>query len=141
MASERIKQNGYRPGHPWYYVCGGAVLPPKAILQEVQRRGYRGYMAHRIERIDSKPEPQRSHALRVIKAEVMDELRDNLSRYRECARELAAFRRGFGSSDCAPLCENIHTNICLKHNHLYNDFAHLIVLDELLSAQPDFFDL
>ena len=37
-------------------------------------------------------------------------------------------------------CNDIHTALSLKHNHLVNNFAHLITLDELLTKQMDLFD-
>ena len=38
-----------------------------------------------------------------------------------------------------PVCRDIHTNISLKHNHLFNNLAHLHYIDELLSFQEDLF--
>lgn len=36
---------GYNSGHPWYYILGGKVLPPKEILKAVEKTGYEGYCA------------------------------------------------------------------------------------------------
>jgi len=38
------------------------------------------------------------------------------------------------------VCADIHMSMSLKYNHLYNRFAHLIVIDDYLSQQPDLFD-
>jgi hypothetical protein len=35
---------------------------------------------------------------------------------------------------------DIHMSMSLKHNHIYNQFAHLLTLDELLGRQRDLFD-
>jgi leucine dehydrogenase len=35
--------------------------------------------------------------------------------------------------------EGVHVAISLKHNHLVNDFAHLVWLDELITRQGDLF--
>lgn len=129
---------GYCSGHPWYYNLGGKVLSPKQILESVKASGYQGYMREDIAAADAKAEPQRSELLRALRAKVMDDLARDLSGYRARARELHAFRKVQGEP-CEPSCADIHTNISLKHNHLFNDFAHLVWLDELLSHQLDLF--
>jgi hypothetical protein len=138
-APQRKSWNGYRPGHPWFYVLGGMVLMPKEILTEVKASGYQGYMADTIAKADNKPEPQRSESLRQIRAKVHCDLISDLSCYRECARELHQYRITAIYNGGGPECREIHTSISLKHNHLYNDFAHLVRLDKLLSRQPDLF--
>lgn len=142
MPSEtRRKIRGYGPGHPWYYVLGGPVLFPKEILAGVIASGYRGYMAHDIDKADAKSEPQRSQQLRRIRQQVRADLRDDLSRYREVARDLSRLRKQSQPDSSAPQCDAIHTAASLKHNHIYNGLAHLALLDALLSHQPDLFDL
>ena len=69
-----------------------------------------------------------------------DDITRDLSRYREVARELKQFRRSGASPDEPPVCDCVRTAASLKYNHLYSGFAHLLWLDELLSAQPDLFD-
>ncbi|SFG22005.1 hypothetical protein SAMN05518801_1113 [Novosphingobium sp. CF614] len=131
---------GYGAGHPSYYVLGGAVLPPRCILEVVIARGYRGYLAAEIDRIDALPEPKRSEALCAMKAEALAAYRADLSRYREVAVQLHRIRRdrhGVGE----PRCESVHQSISLKHNHLFNDLAHLAVLNGLRAKQRDLFDL
>ncbi len=145
MASEAKLQKrrscgGYSPGHPWYYVRGGAVLMPSEILAEVKASGYRGYMAERIAETDTHNEPKRSERLRAIKADVLNSFRADLRRYREVVSELRRFRRRCGAMEALETCEAIHTSVSLKHNHLYNGFAALAYLEQLLSRQPDLFD-
>ena len=36
-------------------------------------------------------------------------------------------------------CADIHTDISLKYAHIYNDFAHLNYIDDLLAQQGDLF--
>ncbi len=80
-------------GHPWYYLRGGRVPPPKLILADALVHNYRGYMADTIEAVANKQEPQRSEKLRQIKAEVLEELSKDITRYRECARDLRDYRQ------------------------------------------------
>lgn len=143
MSSENqpYRIRGYGPGHPWYYILGGAVLSPKQIRAEVIRRGYRGCSVYDIDKADAKSEPQRSEQLRRIRAKAKEALRNDLSRYREVARELHQHRKQLQHGEHEPQCENVHTSMSLKHNHIYNDFAHIVTIDALLARQQDLFDL
>lgn len=67
---------------------------------------------------------------------VLSSLRTDLARYVELVRALRLSRR----SGEALACSDLHTAVSLKHNHLFNDLAHLDWLDELLSMQLDLFD-
>ncbi|MEZ5896969.1 MAG: hypothetical protein R3C51_11285 [Parvularculaceae bacterium] len=134
------KANSYKPGHPWYYFLGGKTLRPKEILEAVRNASYHGYRSD-IGEIEAQPEPKRSQGLRRIRAEILEELRRDLSAYRKYARQLHALRRsGRAGYDGQAICSDIHTAMSLKHNHLYNDFAHLIRIDDALSKQRDLFD-
>lgn len=129
----------YSPGHPWYYVLGGKPPYPREIMQEVMRRAYGGYLASDIGRIDRQPEPQRSNDLRAFRRKALADYRANLSRYRALA---VALRRYRTSNPCgeAPACADVHVSVSLKHNHLFNDLAHLVALTRLLDKQRDLFD-
>lgn len=130
---------GYSTGHPWYYLLGGAVLSPKQIKEKVKRSGYGGYLTDYIAAADRKPEPQRSQALRRLRARAVDELKRDMSGYRRRALDLHRYRAANSLPERPTCCADIHTNISLKHNHLVNDFAHLITIDALLSVQTDLF--
>ena len=132
--------NPYDPGHPWYYVLRGDIRYPKQILAEVTASGYHGYMIDRIMEIARKAEPQRSTGLRQLRATVMAEFRRDLSRYREVVRELHAYRQEKSTSTDQPECTDIHVSVSLKHNHLCNSFAHLLVINQYLVYQRDLFD-
>jgi hypothetical protein len=134
------KYEGYKPGHPWYYYKGGRIPTLKQILSRVKAERYQGYRISDILSADNKPEPQRSEALRRLQAEELRLIRHDISRYRELARLLHRYRKTQDFTEARYLCDNIHTSISLKYNHIYNRFAHLIALEDLLSQQPDLFD-
>ena len=132
------QHHGYSSGHPWYYVLGGEVLRPKQILADCRLSDYKGCSAAEIERADRLAEPGRSDTLRQLQQSHLTQLKSDLSRYRECVRALRTYHED--GRPPAPECHDIHVALSLKHNHLVNDFAHLIFLDDLLSRQKDLFD-
>ena len=132
-------ENGYSPGHPWYYLLGGAVLKPRTILAQTRASGYRGCSAAAIEEADRQAEPKRSASLRSLQHRFYDDLQRDLSRYRTCVRNLRMYRQKSIGPDKLASCEGVHVAISLKHNHLVNDFAHLVWLDELMARQGDLF--
>ena len=129
---------GYHAGHPWYYRLGGAIPSPKQIKADVESEAYRGYLAGDIDEAAAKSEPQRSESLRALREQVLEDLRKDLSRYRECAQELRRFRRA-GEQDDRPLTCNVYTAISLKTSHLTNGFANLRTIDDALTVQGDLF--
>ena len=132
--------HGYHAGHPWYYLLDGDIPTLKQIQAEAIASGYQGYAAADIAAIDSKPEPKRSELLRAKKTKFETDLREDISRYRKLVRELRQYRRDNRLTEIPVCCDDIHTSMSLKHAHLYNDFAHLHYLDELLNKQKDLFD-
>lgn len=132
---------GYRSSHPWYYLLGGKRLSLKEIREDTRVSGYGGYLARDIDEADNFAEPRRSQTLRQMRDKAQNELSRHVSCYRELARQLA--RRRCAGEDAAHdgVCADIHQNICLKHNHISNEFAHLITLERLLAKQGDLFDL
>lgn len=133
-------RNSYDSGHPWYYRLGGKILTPKEILASVKENGYRGYRADDLAKIEARPEPQRSQALRSLRLTVLTELKHDLHGYRRVVRALNLHRKeNADSPQQEPDDIWLFTNVGLKHNHLYNDFAHLAVIDEMLMQQPDLF--
>tara|TARA_R110002096_G_scaffold425908_2_gene635010 strand:- start:593 stop:1000 length:408 start_codon:yes stop_codon:yes gene_type:complete len=125
--------NGYNAGHPWYYKLGGTILTPKEILTTVKLSGYQGYMADDIVRIDKKAEPERSKALREIKDKILVSMWRNISCYRLLANQLRFERKLNGIDRLNTSSNELHTSMSLKHNHIYNDLAHLNYLDDLLT--------
>ena len=134
-----LKHSGYGPGHPWYYKLGGIVLKPRRILATVRHRGYRGYNPAPFDQADNKSEPERSSTLRLLRKSVLQDFRRDLESYRQYACELREHRRKLcDGQEAQSACAEIHMS--LKYNHLYNRFAHLIVIDDYLSRQLDLFD-
>lgn len=76
---------------------------------------------------------------RKLKVEAEQVYRKDLSRYRELALELSRKRRNEQTTEWRRACQDIHVDLSLKHNHLYNDLAHLIQIKERLSRQMDLF--
>ena len=132
-------QNGYDPGHPWYYLLGGKVLGPKSILKEVIARDYQGYI-HEIKDAEELTEPKRSEQLRQLRETITNQYKADLERYRELVRELQLKRLSDASKDEVRRCEPVHSSLALKHNHIYNDLAHLRRINAALSVQRDLFD-
>ena len=133
-----LTHQGYSAGHPWYYLLGGAIPSIKAIRTCASAGGYAGCSACLIREADGKPEPKRTEALRYLRNLVRENLCGDISRYRECVRELRQWRSeqdGTGQLECG----GVHTAISLKFNHILNDFANLQRLDSL-PKQVDLFE-
>ncbi len=128
--------SSYSVGHPWYYVLGGVPLRPKQILEEVRAEGYRGYNRDEIALAASRCEPRRSYDLKALRELHLKRLRFDLCGYRRAVRDLRAHRMSNAETKCA----EVHVSVGLKLSHLYNEFAHLLWIDDLLTVQLDLFD-
>lgn len=133
-----LKHEGYSAGHPWYYYLGGAVPKLKEIKASVHASGYEGYLADDIKAIAQKDEPQRAQAIKAMRDKLLDDLRRDISVYREGVRELRQFRREHPKPEGGSSAD-IHTSMSLKHNHIYNGFANLKTLHALPEQQLDLF--
>ena len=141
MTKPLQKHQGYHAGHPWYYYLGGDIPTLKQIRMEAIASDYRGYKADDIVEIDQSAEPRRSEKLRLLQQKFKLDLGLDISRYREVVRELRKEREQNPPREPFTRCNDVHTAMSLKHSHLFNDFAHLDYLDELLGRQMDLFDL
>jgi hypothetical protein len=139
MASSSQTQFQYNTGHPWYYLLGGRILTLKQIREATRYNQYQGYLRDDIAAVDRLPEPRRSAKLRSLRVKVMTNLQKDISGYRKRALELHRYRMSHPVPSQPISAADIHTNISLKHNHLVNDFAHLMYLDDLLGKQGDLF--
>lgn len=139
--TENYEHRGYCPGHPWFYFLGGKPRRPKEILVATRLSGYQGYARDRIAAADAMAESKRSETLRAMRVKFENDLRQDISRYRECVRELRQTKWDMPDGKTVVSCGDIHTALSLKHNHMVNGFGHLIYLDELLTKQRDLFDL
>ncbi|WP_395173525.1 hypothetical protein [Roseibium alexandrii] len=134
-----ITHMGYPVGHCWYYLLGGKVLSPKQIRQKTLDSGYQGYAAEDIALADRKAEPQRSSALRQLRAKFEADLQQDISRYRQCVLALHRYRKVSPITGRPTCAEDVHVNLSLKYAHLVNNFAHLATIDNLLNRQGDLF--
>lgn len=137
---ENYKHKGYCPGHPWFYFLGGKPRRLKEILEATRLNGYEGYARADIKAADAMAEPRRSETLRRLRGKFEADLKRDISRYRECVRELRETDWKIPNGDEVVSSGEIHTSLSLKHNHMVNNFAHLIVLDNLLAKQGDLFN-
>jgi len=132
---------GYYAGHPWYYLLGGNIPTPKQIQTEAVCSNYCGYKADDLCKIDLQSEPKRSENLRKWQAKFAEDLKSDLSIYRKVVRQLHQYRENQNWSVVPSCCDDVHAAMSLKHAHLYNDFAHLNFIDELLSKGGKQLDL
>tara|TARA_R110002110_G_scaffold233757_3_gene449496 strand:+ start:16722 stop:17177 length:456 start_codon:yes stop_codon:yes gene_type:complete len=137
--TENYKHRGYCPGHPWFYFLGGRPRRPREILEATRQSGYQGYACEDIKAADTMAEPKRSERLRALRAKFAADLKIDIRRYRACVRELRQTDWRLPEGKTIIACGGIHTALSLKHNHLVNDFGHLIWLDALLEKQRDLF--
>ncbi|MCP4935070.1 MAG: hypothetical protein GY927_12910 [bacterium] len=100
----------------------------------------RPYLEEEILAASNREEPKRSEALRKIRSNVMGDLARDISAYRHCACELHAYRQKYDGAGNPVSCDDIHVSMSLKHNQIYNRFAHLACLDELPELQGDLFE-
>jgi len=139
---EQVSYDDYCAGHCWYYKLGGPVLYPKAILASVIETGYRGYAFADIQSANLKKASARIDALKTLYAQFLDDVQGDINKYRWCALQLHKRRKQYGLIDTTETsAHSVHVAISLKHNHIYNNLAHLHYINELLSEQPDLFGL
>ncbi|MBO6815714.1 MAG: hypothetical protein JJ891_12690 [Rhizobiaceae bacterium] len=131
-------RHAYTPSHPWYYLLDGKVWTPKQIKQNAIDSDYKGYCADDIAQADRMAEPKRSEKLRQYRSDFECSLRERLSRYRIIAFQLHRYRQETKITN--PIsCDDVHTNMSLVYNHLYNYFALIAYVDECLGKQGDLF--
>lgn len=138
------EHEGYCAGHPWYYLLGGTPPSLEQIAGEARRRGYQGWMRDIIAKADRLEEPKRSAELRRLMEQAEAEKVRDLESYRKYAAELEARRASHTpvrrcGRGWRPDCTELDVSMSLKHNHLFNDLAHIRLLTELLQRQPSLF--
>lgn len=134
-----LSHQGYSAGHPWYYLLGGDIPSIKSIRACAILGKYQGCSARLIREADASAEPKRTEALRCLRNRAIEDLRSDISRYRECAREMRRWRDKSQQVN-EPECGGVHTAISQKFNHILNGFANLHCLDQL-PKQGDLFGL
>ena len=128
------QENTYSKGHPWYYVLGGKIPTLKEIKQDAENSKYNGYREEEIQKCS-----HNNSKLRLLREQVRESLKKDISRYRQVALELHRYRKTT-TEICDPICKDIHTSMSLKYNHIFNEFANLKYIRQSLSYQPDLFD-
>ncbi len=131
--------HGDDAGHSWCFRLGGRPLSPSAIREAVRASGYRGFRAEAIDAADALPEPKRTRALRALREQERAELRADLARYRQVVLKLHQRRAPGDLAPEEPYWSDTDQAVALKHNHLWNGFAHLIAIEERLFVQGDLF--
>lgn len=132
---------GYPAGHPWFFLLGGPIPKPRAIRAAANARNYAGYRIADIETADRRGEPERSRTLRALEADILNDLRRDLSQYRKLARELRSWREEGNDREPGPACADIHVAISLKFAHVYNGLANLCSVKARAGRQLDLFAL
>lgn len=140
MQNSALTSSDYPPSHSWHYVLGGSVRTPKQILKDVKTSNFQSYKKAEFDQASKLAEPERSAKLRQLTDHVKGELQRDLSCYREVALRLRRDRlRDHGKSAVA-VCSDLNVSVSLKHNHIYNNFAHPIYLESLDKGQKELFD-
>ena len=109
--------------------------------KEARASGNRGFMADQIDKSDQMPEPKRSQALRKYRKQVTTELSQDARMYRVAVRDLHRYQAEQADDQQERHCQDVHVAVSLKYCHLYDDFAHLHVLNDLLEKQRNLFDI
>lgn len=131
--------NDYSPGHCWYYRLKGAVLSLKEILATVKSSGYESIYKAKFMRDNEKDD--RTIKLLEHKKDSTNRIKDDISAYRKYCFYYHKLK------EVDPNDMESHMDLCvslsLKYCHIYNRFADLILLDNLLngsdSGQSDMF--
>ncbi len=131
--------NNYESGHPWYYYLGGKILTPKNILENAKLSNYQGYLENDVKKFDLLDEPKRTQKFNELFRNELFELKRNLSLYRKYVLEISLRRKNNLIGENEPICDDIYMSMSLKHNHIFSNFRHLILL-ESFQKQMDLFD-
>ncbi len=132
--------NNYKSCHPWYYHLGGKILTPKNILKNAKLSNYQGYLENDIKKFNLLDEPKRTKKLDELFRNELFDLKRSLSLYRKYALEISLRRKNNLIGENDPICDDVYMSLSLKHNHIFNNFSHLILI-ESFQKQMDLFNL
>ena len=130
--------NTYRAGHPWYYRLGNRILFPSEIKAKVTLDDYPDFMIEDMLKAANMAEPKRSERLRTIRENIRQSLRSDLDIYLKYVRELKV-RRLDPDPPEQSISSCVYMAMSLKHNHIYNDYAQLMICEQYLAQQADLF--
>lgn len=120
-----LSYHSYKPSHPWYYKLGGKPPSLKAIRDYAITQKYHGYLSDKIAKARRHSEPKRSEHLRHITDNITAYLQRDITIYRQLRRHYALLTLQRKLNQNPNVCDDIHTSLSLKHNHLSNHFIQL----------------
>lgn len=137
---ELTEGGGYEPGHPWYYKCGGRVLPVEEIevatISEESAASSMGKLPKDVKKRRAKLETALEGARRALDTdiaryrELCEKGVDALSEY-ERGRETERYEHESGS------CSLVDEALSLKHNHISYTKGMITAIEKLLLATPE----
>ena len=129
---------GYSPTHSWYFYLGGPIPTLKQIQTYAQSKPHGHYIDYQISELDRMDEPKRSQKRHALVLQITNDLRNDISRYRECVRTLHKERqKEIGLDRMSRCCRDIDVSVSLKVAHIFNGFSNLHLLQDV----PQQFDL
>ena len=147
---DRFSHNGYNSFHCWYYREGGRVLQLKEIrllAEDCASERYSEFHSEDRQRysygiIAELSSDSKEGDLRKRQTQTMISLADDVKRFRSVRRSLNVARDiiAKGEEYTPPFCNCPFTAMSLKHNHVFNRFFDLKVI-ELVFLNRRQFDL
>jgi hypothetical protein len=125
-----LSYHSYKPSHPWYYKLGGKPPTLKAIRDYAINQKYQGYLSDEIAKARRQNEPKRSEHLQQYTNSTTANLQRDVACYRQLRRHYALLSHQGKLNQIPDICDDIHTSLSLKYNHLTNHFIHLHQLQQ-----------
>ena len=125
-----LSYHSYKPSHPWYYRLGEKPPSLKAIRENAIHQKYQGYLSDDIAKARRHSEPKRSEQLQQYITKITADLWRDIACYRQLRRHYALLSLEGKLNENPDICNDIHTSLSLKHNHLSNHFIHLHQLQQ-----------
>ena len=125
-----LSYHSYKPSHPWYYKLGGKPPTLKSIRDNAINQKYQGYLSDEIAKARRQSEPKRSEHLQQYITSITADLWRDVACYRQLRRHYALLSLHGKLNQSPDICDDIHTSLSLKHNHLSNHFIHLHQLQQ-----------
>jgi hypothetical protein len=125
-----LSYHSYKPSHPWYYKLGGKPPALKSIRDYAINQKYQGYLSDDIAKARRHSEPKRSEHLQQYTNSITANLQRDITIYRQLRRDYALPSHQGKPNQNTNICDDIHTSLSLKYNHLSNHFIHLHQLQQ-----------
>jgi hypothetical protein len=127
-----LSYHSYKPSHPWYYKLGGKPPTLKSIRDYAINQKYQGYLSDDIAKARRQSEPKRSEQLKHLTDNITADLWRDITIYRQLRRDHALLSLHGNLNKNTNICNDIHTSLSLKYNHLSNHFIHLHQVQQCL---------